>query len=574
MAAMPAAATQLMGTMAFKAGIISGLGARGSGLGARDSGLGAQASGFDAGGHARLLHLIQHPLNGWSHRIQEDVGKDTHQDRHRDHRHDDEPLARAEIDEARVFLVGHRPVVDPLEHPQHVRRREDDAGCREGGHPRIPLERAEQNQELADEPVESRQPDRRERDDEKRGDQMRHHVLQPAVLGDEPRVAPIRQHADDQEERARADAVGDHLVDGPLRALHVHGRDAQDDEPEMADARVRHELLHVGLHHRDERAVDDADHGQRREQRREVHGRCREQRERKPQQPVRPHLQQHAGQDHGAGGRRLHVRVGQPCVERKQRDLDRERQREGEKQPELRLARYRELVELQEIERVLAGRDVVQVRQPEDRQQHQDAAGHRIEQELDGRVNAAVVAPDADEEIHRHQHRVPEHIEQEQIERDEHADHRALEQQDEDRKRPRSLVDRLPRTEERDRGQEAREHDEQQADAVHADEVADAECRNPRVPLHELELGGGRVEVVPEQERLGEHQRGHDERDRPDGPFAPLVVPHEEQEGGADDGKRDERRENRKMHQRQRKYPRIRTAPRNSDVAYVRTEPV
>jgi hypothetical protein len=73
------------------------------------------------------------------------------------------------------------------------------------------------------------------------------------------------------------------------------------------------------------------------------------------------------------------------------------------------------------------------VRQPDDRQQHQDAASHRVEQELDGGVDPPVVAPDADEEVHRHKHRVPEHVEQKQIERDEHADHRAFEQQDADR---------------------------------------------------------------------------------------------------------------------------------------------
>src|SRR5262249_29139040 len=134
---------------------------------------------------------------------------------------------------------------------------------------------------------------------------------------------------------------------------------------------------------------------------------------------------------------------------------------------------------------------------------------------------------------------------------------------------------RLPGAEERHRRQKGSEHDEEQADAVDADEVADAERRNPGMPLHELEFGGGLVEVIPEQQRLGEHQRGHDERDHPNRRLAPLIVFHEEQQDGADDRRPDERRENREMHQRgQKKYPRITTAPRNSDVAYIRTEPV
>ena len=85
-------------------------------------------------------------------------------------------------------------------------------------------------------------------------------AFEPAELGDQARVAAVREHADDHEERAGADAVVQHLVD---RALQPSSREqAEHDEPEVADARVRDQLLHVGLDHRDERAVDDADHGE------------------------------------------------------------------------------------------------------------------------------------------------------------------------------------------------------------------------------------------------------------------------------------------------------------------------
>ena len=46
----------------------------------------------------------------------------------------------------------------------------------------------------------------------------------------------------------------------------------------------------------------------------------------------------------------------------------------------------------------------------------------------------------------------------------------------------------------------------EQADAVDADEVADAERRNPRVALDELEVGRRRVEAAPQQQRFREHQ--------------------------------------------------------------------
>ena len=53
---------------------------------------------------------------------------------------------------------------------------------------------------------------------------------------------------------------------------------------------------------------------------------------------VGAHLQQHAGQDDRAGGRRLDVRVGQPGVEREHRHLDREAEEEGQEHPELQTA--------------------------------------------------------------------------------------------------------------------------------------------------------------------------------------------------------------------------------------------
>ena len=52
-------------------------------------------------------------------------------------------------------------------------------------------------------------------------------------------------------------------------------------------------------------------------------------------------------------------------------------------------------------------------------EQHEDAAGQRVEEELDGRVLVARAAPDADEEVHRQEHDLPEHVEEEEVERDE-----------------------------------------------------------------------------------------------------------------------------------------------------------
>ena len=74
------------------------------------------------------------------------------------------------------------------------------------------------------------------------------------------------------------------------------------------------------------------------------------------------------------------------------------------------------------------GAELVEVLEVEgqDAEQHQHAAGQGVEEELDGGVELSRAAPDADDEVHRHQHEFPEDVEQEEIERHEYADHARL----------------------------------------------------------------------------------------------------------------------------------------------------
>ena len=67
-----------------------------------------------------------------------------------------------------------------------------------------------------------------------------------------------------------------------------------------------------------------------------------------------------------------------------------------------------------------------------DREQHQHRAGERVEEELEGGIDPPLAAPDADDEEHRDQHALEEHVEQEEIERAEHADHQRLEHEERD----------------------------------------------------------------------------------------------------------------------------------------------
>jgi hypothetical protein len=70
-------------------------------------------------------------------------------------------------------------------------------------------------------------------------------------------------------------------------------------------------------------------------------------------------------------------------------------------------------------------------------------------------------------------------------------------------------MNRLPRRQQRQRGQEAGQHNQEQADAVHPQVVRDAELRQPGPVLDELEVGVRGVEAPPEKQR----RRERDERD-------------------------------------------------------------
>jgi hypothetical protein len=300
--------------------------------------------------------------------------------------------------------------------------------------------------------------------------------------------------------------------------------EAEHDESQVAHRRICDQLLHVRLHHRDERAVDDADHGEQAEPGGEVERRRGEQREREPQQAVGPHLQQHAGEDHGSRGGRLDVRVRQPGVEGEERHLDRKRDSEGEEHPPFRLPSELDAVEIDQAEARGSPGGRVRPGERDDGDQHEDAAGHRVEDELHRRVDAAVVSPHPDEEVHRDQHGVPEDVEQEQVDRDEHPEHRGLEREHEEGEVAHALVHRLPRRQQRERGEEGGEDEEEEADAVHADEVLDPERRDPGMLLDELVVGARRIEAGPEPQRRGEGGQREQQRDVPHQRLAVLPV--------------------------------------------------
>ena len=83
------------------------------------------------------------------------------------------------------------------------------------------------------------------------------------------------------------------------------------------------------------------------------------------------------------------------------------------------------------------------------------------------------MAPDADQEVHRHERDFPEDVEQEEVDGDEDADEAEF-QKDQQRKIFfHAMLDVLPGDDDADGGQESREQDQPQAESVDPNVVVD-----------------------------------------------------------------------------------------------------
>src|SRR5262249_27442571 len=125
--------------------------------------------------------------------------------------------------------------------------------------------------------------------------------------------------------------------------------------------------------------------------------------------------------------------------------------------------------------------------QHQDGDQHEHAAQKRVQEELDGRVLAPWSAPYADQEVHRQEHHFPKHVKQEEVEREEHAQHSGLEQQKQDAVGPHVLFDGHAGGH-REHADKGGQYDQRKADAVDAHEVLDIETGYPVDGKHLLHV--------------------------------------------------------------------------------------
>ena len=169
-------------------------------------------------------------------------------------------FARIKVENRLQLILGQHPEHHATVQVESVGRRQDDAGRGEQGDPAVDLERAEHGQELAHEARRAGKPDVGHGEDhESRG--IAGHTMNAAPAGGAlASMHAVVDHADAKEQGTRHDAVGHHLEDGTLDALLGEGEQPHRHETHVSDGRVGDQFLHVLLHQRDERRVDDRDH--------------------------------------------------------------------------------------------------------------------------------------------------------------------------------------------------------------------------------------------------------------------------------------------------------------------------
>jgi hypothetical protein len=86
----------------------------------------------------------------------------------------------------------------------------------------------------------------------------------------------------------------------------------------------------------------------------------------------------------------------------------------------------------------------------------------------------------------KYQHQLPENVEQEEVEREENAQHAGLQQHEHRVVFLHALLNRRPGAEHRDEAHQRGQHHQQHADAVHTNVVAHAERGNPTDLFFEL----------------------------------------------------------------------------------------
>jgi hypothetical protein len=305
-----------------------------------------------------------------------------------------------------------------------------------------------------------------------------------------------------------------------------------------------------------------------------------------PDKAIRANFEQNPGQNRRTGRRRFDVRIRQPRVKWNHRYLDGQRQSKPGKQPQLQGQRHQRIplpvagaanrlkrvnVEGSIRRRLGVIRSTAGQRRPvhpgpagrfnplqhhaahrcivadddfrrgpdlvripgrgfsrrevelEHGHQHQQRANQGVDEKLDGRIQPPLATPDADEQVHGHEHDLEKHVEQKQIGGREHANHERLHDEQQRVVFLLALFDVAPRAQRHNRPQKGCQHHQRQGQPVHAHLVLGPDGRNPRGRFHKLQPAHVVVPHQHERKRSQETQRHPEGRELLDEVGAALV---------------------------------------------------
>ena len=219
--------------------------------------------------------------------------------------------------------------------------------------------------------------------------------------------------------------------------------------------------------------------------------------------------------------------VGQPAVERPQRCLDGEREHEAEEQRvedrrvdgrARRWTRRRRSRGSRRCRRRTRRCWAVTTYRPMTAASMISPPNRLYSRNFTAALDRSCAAEPADEEVHRDQHGLEEHVEQQDVQRDQRDQHHALDGQRQRHVGVRRaaaqaglVVGVVPARDDQQRHQHRGQHHERQGDAVDAEDVAGAERRYPRLVLDELVL---RARAGRTRRRATTASASTDQRDR------------------------------------------------------------
>ena len=317
-----------------------------------------------------------------------------------------------------------------MQHRQRVHGSEHQTKGRNNGNHRHGFIAAEQNHKFADEVTGTRHPEGRDRKEHRQRRQPLDLAPQTAHLTHIARMQTLVKLTAKNKQAGSGQTVSNHLNHRALISQLAAGVDSNQHEAHVGNGGVSNQTLDIVLAEGHPRAVEDTDDAQPHCDGGKFGGSVREQRQRKAQQAVGRGFQQDPREVNGTRGRRLRVRIRQPAVQRNHRHFYRESDKEAQHQQVFHAVGHRRLQQLFIVEGPYAGSVEVNKRQRQDGYQHHQTARLGINEELGCRRDTrftvgSLMAPQRDQEVHRHQHHFPEEEEQEQVDSQEYADHAA-----------------------------------------------------------------------------------------------------------------------------------------------------